>query len=198
MESSDIGDLLVKAQEGNREAEHRLIAVVYEELRIMAHQHLRNEQGSFTLSTTVLVNEAYVKLVDGKHAPFRSRAYFFGAASRAMRQVIVDLARMRQTQKRGVDHQRITVEIDELAIDVCAEEVLELDEALRDLAMTDQRLSDIVEYRFFGGLTEEQTSGIVGVTARTVRRDWRKARAWLFNHLHKDSSIRKEIEQPEV
>ena len=186
MESNEIGELLEHAQAGNRDAEHRLIALVYEELRIMAHRYLRNEQSTLTLSTTVLVNEAYVKLVDGKQAPFRGRAYFFGAASRAMRQVIVDLARMRQTQKRGVDHQRITIEVDELAMDACAEEVLELDEALRDLAETDQRLSDIVECRFFGGLTEQQTSDFVGVTARTVRRDWRKARAWLFNHLHKE------------
>jgi len=177
-------ELLLLAQQGNREAQNELISLVYEELRIMAHRHLRNEHGGLTLSTTALVNEAYVKLVDAKHPPFKGTAYFFGAAARAMRQVVIDLARIRNTRKHGSGQQRMLLDIDQLAVDECASELLELDEALQNLMQLDERLSRVVECRFFGGLTEEQTSEVVGVTARTVRRDWRKARAWLYHELH--------------
>lgn len=179
-----ISDLLGQAQQGNRSAQNQLISVVYEELRIMAHQHLRREHGALTLSTTALVNEAYVRLVDAKQPPFRGRAYFFGAAARAMRQVIVDLARVRNSAKHGAGQHQITLDVDQLAVDACASELLELDGALQDLAQVDERLSNVVECRFFGGLTEEQTADVVGVTARTVRRDWRKARAWLYHQMH--------------
>lgn len=177
-------ELLRLAQQGNQDAQNGLIDLVYEELRIMAHRHLRKEHGGLTLSTTALVNEAYVKLVDSKHPPFKGTAYFFGAAARAMRQVVVDLARTRNTKKHGAGHQRMNLDVDELAVDECASELLDLDEALKNLTKMDERLSLIVECRFFGGLTDEQTSDIVGVTARTVRRDWRKARAWLYHELH--------------
>lgn len=187
MNPERIGNLLEQAQQGDQAAENRLIELVYEELRIMAHQHLRREYGALTLSTTALVNEAYVKLVDSKNPPFRGQTYFFGAAARAMRQVIIDLARRKKSQKRGAGQQPLTLDVDELAIDACASELLELDEALKDLAQHDARLANIVECRFFGGLTEQQTSDIVGVTARTVRRDWRKARAWLYTQLNNDA-----------
>lgn len=177
-------ELLSLAQQGDQDAQNELIAVVYEELRIMAHRHLRNEHGGLTLCTTALVNEAYVKLVDAKHPPFKGTAYFFGAAARAMRQIVIDLARTRKTKKHGAGQKRMNLDVDQLAVDECASELLDLDEALQNLTQMDERLSMIVECRFFGGLTEEQTSDIVGVTARTVRRDWRKARAWLYHELH--------------
>jgi RNA polymerase sigma factor (TIGR02999 family) len=193
-----ISNLLEQAQQGDQTAEHQLIELVYEELRIMAHHHLRREYGAMTLSTTALVNEAYVKLVDSKQPPFRGRAYFFGAAARAMRQVIVDLARLKMSQKRGAGQRQLTLNVDEVAVDACAAELLELDSALQDLALHDARLANIVECRFFGGLTEQQTSDFVGVTARTVRRDWRKARAWLYTQLNVEADTPTGARQPAV
>ena len=189
-------ELLRLAQTGDEEARNELIALVYEELRIMAHRQLRGESSALTLSTTALINEAYVKLVDSRQAPFKGAAYFFGAAARAMRQVVIDLARIRNTRKHGAGHQRIMLDVDELAVDECASELLELDEALNNLSLLDERLSRVVECRFFGGLTDEQTSDVIGVNARTVRRDWRKARAWLYKELHGSAPLATESHSP--
>jgi RNA polymerase sigma factor (TIGR02999 family) len=178
-----INTVLSRAREGDDVAREQLFHLVYEELRIMAHRSLGYRNGQQTLCTTALVNEAYLKLVSTENPPYRSKRYFFGAAARAMRQIIVDLSRNRKSQKRGGGQIRLSLDVDQLAIDQCADEMLELDEALRNLASVDPRLSHIVECRFFGGLSVEQTSEVVGVTPRTVNRDWRKARAWLFQEL---------------
>jgi len=178
-----IKTVLAHAHDGDERAQHQLYQMVYEELRIMAHRSLGTHNGQQTLCTTALVNEAYLKLVKANNPPYRSKAYFFGAAARSMRQIIVDLARQRNADKRGGDYVKLSLDVDTLAIDECAREMLELDEALQSLASIEPRLSQIVECRFFGGLTTDQTSEVVGVTARTVNRDWRKARAWLFQKL---------------
>ena len=149
----------------------------------MAHRSLGYRNGQQTLCTTALVNEAYIKLAKADREPYRSKAYFFGAAARSMRQIIIDLARKRNANKRAGDRVQLSLDVEELAIDECAEEILELEEALQNLAAIEPRLSQIIECRFFGGLTAEQTSEIVGVTPRTVHRDWRKARAWLYLQL---------------
>lgn len=175
--------VLADASDGDETAQKQLYALVYEELRIMAHRSLGQRNGQQTLCTTALVNEAYLKLAKADSAPYRSKAYFFGAASRSMRQIIIDLARKRNANKRAGTRVQLSLDVEELAIDECAEEILELDEALQGLALIEPRLSQIIECRFFGGLTADQTSEIVGVTPRTVHRDWRKARAWLYLQL---------------
>jgi RNA polymerase sigma factor (TIGR02999 family) len=156
--------------------------LVYEELRRAAKRQRRREREDDTLSTTALVHEAYLKLVDQTKADYRDRAHFFAAAALAMRRILVDRARERLAYKRGGALRR--VDLDESAVaDDQSESLLELDEALSDLAKVDQRLARVVEYRFFGGLTEEETGAALGITARTVRRDWTKAKALLHARL---------------
>lgn len=175
----EITQLLERAGSGDPDAGSRLIEAVYTELRGMAHRQLQREHGFRTVSTTELVHEAYLKIA-GPDMPAESRAHFFSAASRAMRQVLIDMARKRNADKRGGDVRPVTLDAERLEIEACAEELLVLDEALTDLALLDPRLGKIVEFRFFGGLSVEETAFALGVSPRTVKRDWRKARAWLF------------------
>ena len=162
----------------------RLLPLVYDELRGMAHGHLLRERRSHTLNTTALVHEAYLKLVDQTRAPVRSQAYFFGAAARAMRQILVDHARRRGRQKRGGGQQPVTLEEQHLADGEFAAEVLDLDAALERLAEIEPRAARVVECRFFGGLSVEETAEVLGVSSRTVKRDWIMAKAWLYRTLH--------------
>lgn len=178
----EITDLLASWRAGGPSAAERLMPLVYEELRRAAKRQRRREREDDTLSTTALVHEAYLKLVDQTNADYRDRAHFFAAAALAMRRILVDRARERLAYKRGGALRR--VDLDESAVaDDQSESLLELDEALSDLAKVDQRLARVVEYRFFGGLTEEETGAALGITARTVRRDWTKAKALLHARL---------------
>lgn len=156
----------------------RLVPLVYDELREAARRQLRRV-GPQTIHTTELVHEAYAKLVSSARVPASSRAHFFGAASRAMRQVLVDRARARTAAKRS-GGQRVTVDFDraDLGADP-AEEILAVHEALERLAQFDERSARVVECRFFGGLTEPETAEALGISERTVTRDWADARAWL-------------------
>jgi RNA polymerase sigma factor (TIGR02999 family) len=153
--------------------------LAYRELRAMAHFRLMARGAQGTLSTTALVHEAYLKLADHSQGGWHDRAHFLAIASLAMRHVLVDRARERATLKRGGDHQRITLENVELGVDTEADVLLQLDDALDQLAAFDQRLARVVECRFFGGLTEQETADALGITTRTVRRDWVKARVLL-------------------
>lgn len=161
----------------------RLLPLVYDELRGMAHGYLLRERRGHTLSTTALVHEAYLKLVDRTRTPIESRAYFFGAAARAMRQVLVDRARHRMRQKRGGGQRPVTLEERHLLADHFAADLLDLDEALRRLAEIEPRAARVVECRFFGGLTVEETAEVLDVSSRTVKRDWIMAKAWLYREL---------------
>jgi RNA polymerase sigma factor (TIGR02999 family) len=152
---------------------------VYRELRAIAHYRLMARGPRGTLSTTALVNEAYLKLADHSRAQWNDRSHFLAMASLAMRHVLVDRARERATLKRGGERQRITLDNVEVGVDTEADVLLQLDDALNQLAAFDARLARVVECRFFGGLTDEETASILGVTARTVRRDWVKARVLL-------------------
>lgn len=162
----------------------RLLPLVYDELRGMAHGYLLRERSGHTLSTTALVHEAYLKLVDQERAPLESRAYFFGAAARAMRQILVDHARHRMRQKRGGKQQPVTLEEQHLLADDFATNVLDLDRALHRLAALEPRLARVVECRFFGGIGVEETAEVLGVSPRTVKRDWMMAKAWLYRVLN--------------
>jgi RNA polymerase sigma factor (TIGR02999 family) len=161
----------------------RLFPLVYQELRRVAHRAVRGERSGHTLGTTGLVHEAYLRLVDQTRIEYRDRGHFFGIAARAMRQILVDYARRHQAGKRGGSQRPITLDDAMLGIEDRAEALLGLDEALTELESLDPRLGQVVQCRFFGGLTEEETGETLGVTARTVRRDWLKAKGWLYHRL---------------
>jgi RNA polymerase sigma factor (TIGR02999 family) len=153
--------------------------VVYHELRIIASRQLTQRKGGGTLSTTGLVHEAYLKLVDRSRVAWSDRSHFFALASVAMRHVLVDRARARLAQKREAGLRRVTLDDEQLDADDQAELMVDLNDALDHLALTEPRLARVVECRFFGGLTEEETAEVLEVTARTVQRDWAKARMLL-------------------
>ena len=166
-----------------------LLPLVYDELRAIAHRQLRRERGDHTLNTTALVHEVYLRLVDQKRASWEDRAHFFAIAARVMRRVLIDYARRHCAAKRAGPGGRGPVPLDRaaeealVAADERADVLLALDDALTRLAAVDPRLVQVVECRFFGDLTEEETATALGVTSRTVRRDWIKAKTWLRDAL---------------
>ena len=178
-----ITDLLTELGNGRREVVNRLFPVVYDELRRIARRQLRPAQSGETLGTTALVHEAYLKLVDQSRAEWRDRAHFYAVAAIAMRQILVDYARQHAAAKRGGARRPVSLDEATIPAEDQAGALLELDEALTRLSRLDERLGRVVECRFFGGLTEEETAEALGVTARTVRRDWVKARALLYEEL---------------
>ena len=182
-QDADITTKLRAWAEGEPSAPESLFPLVYDELRRMAHHHLRRERLGHTLDTTALVHEAYLKLVDQTSAQWRDRAHFFAVASTMMRRILVDYARRYLAEKRGVAPRRVSLTDDMLVAEERADTLVALDEALNELERIDPRLSRVVECRFFAGLTEEETAEILGVTARTVRRDWTKAKGWLHRTL---------------
>lgn len=162
----------------------RVVPVIYDELRQMAHAQLAREHGNVTLQTTALVHEAYLKLVDGDRVTRRGRAYFFAAAARAIRQVLVDHARRRKAAKRGGDVEVVTLDDEASGVDAFAAEVIDLDRALDELTERNPRHARVVECRFFGGLSVAETAAALDVSPRTVKYDWALARAWLYDRLH--------------
>lgn len=179
----DITDLLLAWRAGDAGAVDRLFPIVYEELRRIAHHQLGRERPDHTLGTTALVHEAYLKLVDQTRAQWTDRTQFFAVSARAMRRILVDYARRHRALKRGGERARIDLEDLALGVDVRADILVALDEALVRLAEVEERLSRVVECRFFGGLTEDETAQVLAVTPRTVRRDWVKAKTWLYQAL---------------
>ncbi len=172
-------DVLTELRSGKRESLDRLVPLVYEELRLIAHRQLAARGRDATLQTTGLVHEAYLKLVDQSRAQWHDRAHFLAVASLAMRHVLVDRAKARMALKRGGERRRITLDEDQIAVDDQPEALLQLDEAMNRLAEAQPRLAQVVECRFFGGLTEEEIAEALDVTVRTVQRDWAKARMLL-------------------
>jgi RNA polymerase sigma-70 factor, ECF subfamily len=181
-EGGKITDLLLRLREGDREAEERLYALVYADLRRLAHAQLGRERPGHTLGTTGLVHETYLRLVDQTRVEWRDRAHFFGAAACAMRRILVDYARRNLAARRGGGAPHVQLP-EEATAAARSDDLLALDEALDRLAKVDERLSRVVECRYFGGFTEDETAEVLGVTKRTVQRDWAKARGWLFRDL---------------
>ena len=184
----EVTQLLAAVRQGDGSAMDRLMTLVYDELRAVARRQLRRWRPGQTLDTTALVHEGYLRLVDQAGASWQDRAHFLSVAGVAMRHILVDAARRRVAKKRGGEGPRIS--LDELGPDRGgtdasrqAVEILDLDEALTSLAARNERLSRLVELRFFAGLTEEETARTLGISERTVRRDWLKARAFLFHTL---------------
>jgi RNA polymerase sigma factor (TIGR02999 family) len=180
----EITGLIIAARRGSHDALDRLYPIVYEELRRIAHRALVGERDSHTLSTTALVHEAYLKLVDQDRASWNDRAHFRAIAATAMRRILVDYARRQKRLKRGGERLPVTFDNAMLVADERADTLLAIDEALSALSMLNERLSRVVECRFFAGLTAEETAAALQVTTRTVERDWQKARAWLYTQLH--------------
>lgn len=171
--------MLVDWSKGNHEAPARLIPLVYEELRQLAHQYLQRERADHTLQATGLVHEAYLRLVDQTTTTWQNRAHFLGVAAQVMRRILVDYARSHRAGKRGGTWDKLAFDealapSEERSVDLIA-----LDDALKDLLALDPRQSQIVELRFFGGLTNEEVGEVLQVSPRTVKREWRIAKAWL-------------------
>lgn len=184
----DVTQLLVQARSGDRAAMDQLLPLVYAELRRVAQRQLRGERGGHTLGASALINEAYLKLVDQLRVDWQSREHFFAIAARAMRQILIDYARKRKAEKRGGDWNRTSLDNKGIGFDAPLEDLLALDESLERLSGVDERLRKIVEYRFFCGLTEQETADLLGVNVRTIQRDWAKARAWLYNEMYSDDN----------
>jgi len=174
----EVSRLLVDWGNGDQAALDELIPLVYDELRRLAGRYMRRESQGHTLQTSALVNEAYLRLVDQKSVKWQNRAHFFGVAAQVMRRILVDHARSRSRAKRGGGAHMVSL-AEQAAISNDAEEVIALDDALKSLAEMDPRKSQIVEMKFFGGLTTEEVAEVLKVTSRTVEREWRKAKAWL-------------------
>lgn len=181
--SDSVTELLRAAQGDQREALDRLFPILYEKLRQMAHLRLTAEPDGHTLNTTGLVHEAYLKLVDQTQAKWTDRAHFLAVASIAMRRILVDHARKYRSAKRGGERKRVPLDAADLPVEDRADALLDLDLALTRLAQIDARLSRVVECRFFGGMTEEETAKALGVTSRTVRSDWVTAKGLLYLEL---------------
>lgn len=175
--------LLESAGESDPVTLDRLLPLVYDEIRRLAHRQLVGEGPGHTLSTTGLVHEAYLRLVDNARVTRKGRAYFFGAAARAIRQVLVDHARRRRRIKRGGKAERISLDATEIAIDRFADELIDLDRALNELKGLNPRHARVVECRFFAGLDVRETAETLDVSPRTVKYDWALARAWLYQRL---------------
>lgn len=186
----DITQLLAAYGEGDREAFDRLVPLVYEDLRKIARRQMRRSGPGQTLNTTGLVHEAYLKMVDQKRSSWKDRNHFLAVSACAMRQVLIGYARKRTAAKRGGDERPVTLEEGRIAVDDQAAWLLDVDEALERLGKRDPRLVRVVECRFFGGLSEEETAEALGVSVRTVQRDWRKARAWLQEELRQGGAGR--------
>lgn len=166
----------------------RLVPLVYDELRAMAERRLRTDGADLTLSPTELVHEAYLRLADASRVTARGRAYFFASAARAMRQIIVDHARRRGRQKRGGSARPITLDDTMALTGTAGIDALDLERGLDRLSLLAERSVRVVECRFFGGLSIEETARTLGITARTVNRDWEFARAWLFDYLNNSTA----------
>lgn len=179
----DVTRLLAALTSGSPEAMERLLPLVYDELKLLAGSYLRRERADHTLTPTALVHEAYLRLVDQRGVSWESRSHFFGIAAQAMRRILVDHARRRIAKKRGRQHQ-VTLDT---AVDVATpgsdDEVAAVDEALVRLTALDARQGQLVELRYFAGLSIEETADVLGISPATVKRDWALARAWLQREL---------------
>ncbi|HYN85645.1 MAG TPA: sigma-70 family RNA polymerase sigma factor [Pyrinomonadaceae bacterium] len=181
----EVTQMLIRLTGGERTVLEDLLPLIYNELRKLAASYLRRERVGHTLQPTALVHEAYLRMVDQTQVRWQNRAHFFGVAAQMMRRILVDHARGQSAEKRGGEFQKLSLDEN---IDVSGErasDLVALDEALERLAALDPQKSKIVELRFFGGLSVEETAEVLGVSAPTVKRQWRMAKAWLFGQVQK-------------
>ena len=183
--SQEVTRLLLAWRNGDQDALERLTPLVYGELRRMAHRFMRRERPDHTLQTSALVNEAFLRLIDCQQVNWQNRAHFFGLAAQMMRQILIDHARSHARAKRGGALRQVLFEETAVVSAERAAELIALDDALNALAAFDISKSRIVELRFFGGLTNEEVGEVMGMSLRTVEREWRKAKAWLRRTISK-------------
>ena len=181
----EVTQLLVRLTDGDGEVLDELLPLVYAELRRLASSYLRRERQDHTLQPTALVHEAYLRMIDQTQAHWQNRAHFFGVAAQMMRRILIDHARAQQADKRGGEFQKLSLDENIDVSGARADELVALDEALERLAELDAQKSRIVELRFFGGLSVEETAEVLGVSAPTVKRQWRMAKAWLYGQVQK-------------
>jgi RNA polymerase sigma factor (TIGR02999 family) len=184
MDAECATDLLLDSTGGDRQAIDRLMPLVYDELRRIAHRELRRGRPDQTLRTTEVVHEAYLRLVDHTRVAAGERGRFLAVAAIAMRRIVIEYARRGRAQKRGGGQRPLVLDEAAIGDEGRSEMLVALDEALTRLAALNDRLAHVVECRYFGGLTEEEIAEALGVTVRTVQRDWAKAKAWLYAELH--------------
>lgn len=187
-EKKEVTVLLQKWSDGNEEALELLTPVIYSELHRIARRYMNREREGHTLQTTALVNEAYMRLIDWKNAKWENRAHFFGVSAQLMRRILVDFARKRpKVSNEIVRHVSLA---EALTVSVGKDsDLVALDEALESLAKFDERKAKIVELKFFGGLSVEETAEVLGISGITVMREWQKAKAWLYRELSKESNL---------
>jgi RNA polymerase sigma factor (TIGR02999 family) len=181
--STDITVILKAWAGGDQAALERLVPLVYEELKRMAHRYMRGENPDNTLRTTALVNEAYLRLVDVNNVRWQDRAHFFAVSAQMMRRILVDAARARHRDKRGGDLQVLNLNESVDAMVERGSELIALDDALTSLAQLDSRKARVIEMRFFAGLSVEETAAVLGISPQSVLRDWKLGRAWLTREL---------------
>ncbi len=167
----------------------RLFPVIYDQIKSLAHSHLRQEHAAVTFQATELVHELYLKLVDQENISANSKRHFYGIASNCMRQILVDHARKKKADKRGGGVYTITLIPEEIAVEQHEDHVLAIDELLKQLNELDSRAAQIVEMKFFGGMKIAQISEVLDISEKTVKRDWSKARLWIYNELQKKAEI---------
>jgi RNA polymerase sigma factor (TIGR02999 family) len=182
----DITELLVDWSKGDREALNKLTPLVYDELHRLASRYLRHERANHTLQTTALVHEAYLRLVNQRNANWQNQVQFFGVAAQLMRRILVDYARSHGAAKRGGGYAKLSLDEAMIVSEEKIEDLMAVDEALNSLAAIDLKQSRVVELRVFGGLTVEETAEVLGVSPRTVKREWSMAKAWLQGQLRKE------------
>jgi len=181
--SEEITQMLLDWSHGDRTALDKLMPVVYDELRRLAHRYMRRERPDHTLQTTALVNEVYLRLIDQQHVNWKNRAHFFAICAKLMRRILVDYARSRQYAKREGEVRKVSLEEAAVVSKERAADLIAVDEALMSLEALDSRKSQIVELRFFGGLTIEETAEVLHASHATIEREWSTARAWLYREI---------------
>jgi RNA polymerase sigma factor (TIGR02999 family) len=185
----EVTQLLIAWSNGDQAARESLMSVVYEELHRLARRYMRNESPGHTLQTSALVHEAFIRLVDQRNVHWQNRSHFFGIAAQMMRRILIDYARSRNFAKRGGGAVRLSIEEGLIVSDERSEEVVAVHEALEGLAKIDPRQAQIVELKFFGGLSNEEAAAVLAVSAGTVARDWTMAKAWLRREISKSTSL---------
>lgn len=181
--ADDLTGLLVEWRDGDKAALDRLMPLVYDELRRIAHRYVQRERAGHTLQTSALVNEAYLRLAGQQDVSWQNRAHFFAVTAQTMRHLLIDHARRRRYAKHGGELQQVPIDDASRMSMQRATELIALEEALDELATLDQRKSQVVELRYFGGLSLEETAEVMNVSLMTVRRDWRAAKAWLYRRI---------------
>jgi RNA polymerase sigma factor (TIGR02999 family) len=186
LQTSEVTQLLVDWGNGDEAALEKLMPLVYDELRAIAHRHMRRERAGHSLQTTALVNEAYLRLVDQRDVRWQNRVHFFAIAAQLMRRILIDHARGRRRARRGGGVLKLSLDEATVVSREPAAELIALDDALRNLEAIDPRKGRLVELRFFGGLSLDETAAELGISPRTAMRDWRMAKSWLRREMTKE------------